>query len=84
MPASMTEHVCFGRIIEGMGNFSLLNRVDSTEKKEDESEAKPIPDLILSTEVIRKRNHEYKPERILNPLVNGIGAKSDNVEIKSQ
>lgn len=57
------EHTIFGRIIEGIEHFTALTRVDpSKEKKEGEEEEKP--DYILEAEVIRKRPHDYEPNRI--------------------
>ena len=57
------EHTAFGRVIEGMEHLSVLTRLDpNKEKKEGETE--PDPDLILGAEVIRRRDHQYQPERI--------------------
>jgi len=50
----------FGRIVEGMDVVEHLNRVNESEKKEDQ-ELKLVPDKILNAKVIRKRPHEYRP-----------------------
>jgi peptidylprolyl isomerase len=63
LPLDKSDHTAFGRIVEGIENFSALTRVDPSEKKE---EGTPVtePDFILSAEVLRKRDHPYEPERI--------------------
>jgi peptidylprolyl isomerase len=61
IPAS-SEHMIFGRVIEGLEHCCSFNRIDPTAKKE-EGEPEVLPDRILSAEVLRKRNHEYKPLR---------------------
>lgn len=55
------ELACFGRVIEGMGAISTLNRV-SIEKEKDAPPS--LPDSIIEAEVVRKRDHEYKPETL--------------------
>jgi cyclophilin family peptidyl-prolyl cis-trans isomerase len=52
------RHTCFGRIIEGLDVLARLQRIDpmGTGNKE--------PDKIVTAEVVRKRDHEYKPKKV--------------------
>jgi len=49
-------HTVFGRVIEGMEHIDALNRTEGVPAAE--------PDKILQAEVIRKRDHEYKPHKV--------------------
>lgn len=62
LPVDHGQYTVFGRVIEGMPHVSMMTRVDPTEKTEG-TRVLP-PDRILSTKMIRKRNHEYNVERI--------------------
>ncbi|MFO1066437.1 MAG: peptidylprolyl isomerase [Pirellulales bacterium] len=53
-------YTAFGRVVRNMDLLSDIVHVDPDEKGESESP----PDEILSTKVLFKRNHEYKPETI--------------------
>lgn len=59
----------FGRVISGMHNVAKLNRIDPKAKK-DESQPPPIPDEILSIEILDKRDHAYEPTRLSQPMIN--------------
>lgn len=50
------QHTAFGRVIEGMEVLSKLQRIDP-----NAGGPKPEPDKIVEAKVIRKREHEYKP-----------------------
>jgi|GEM_PF-202384 len=50
----------FGRVIEGMDTVEHLNRVNLSEKSE-ENERKLVPDRVLNAKVLRKRSHDYSP-----------------------
>ena len=49
------KHTVFGRVIQGMELASSLNRSDE--------KAGISPDTIIKAEVLRKREHEYKPTK---------------------
>lgn len=52
------KHTVFGRVIDGMDVLAELQR-----RKPDDKEALS-PDKIIKAEVIRKRPHEYEPEKM--------------------
>lgn len=52
-------HTVFGRVIEGMDVLGRLQLIDP-----DAPGPKPTPDRIVKAEVIRKRDHEYKPNKV--------------------
>lgn len=53
------KHTVFGRVIEGLDVLPKLQRVDPSGKG-----PKPELDKIIKAEVIRKRDHEYKPNKV--------------------
>lgn len=53
------RHTAFGRVIEGLDVLARLQRIDPQAEG-----TKPEPDKIVKAEVIRKREHEYKPAKI--------------------
>jgi len=59
------KHTVFGRVIEG---FDAMESISRTEYADEQGQQKEIPDVqpdyIISAEVIRKRNHEYKPRKV--------------------
>jgi len=52
------KHTAFGRVIEGMDVLGKLQKIDP-----DNKESRPDPDKMLKVEVVRKRDHEYKPNK---------------------
>jgi cyclophilin family peptidyl-prolyl cis-trans isomerase len=52
------KHTVFGRVVAGMDVLAKIQRRDP-----DESGPKPTPDKIIKAEVVRKRDHEYKPNK---------------------
>jgi len=50
------KHTAFGRVIEGMDVLAKLERIDP-----QGSGPQPQPDKIVEAKVLRKREHEYKP-----------------------
>lgn len=53
------KHTVFGRVVEGMDVLSKLQRIDPSAEG-----PKPEPDKMVKVEVIRKRDHEYKPHKV--------------------
>ncbi|HRX79581.1 MAG TPA: peptidylprolyl isomerase [Pirellulaceae bacterium] len=51
-------HTAFGRVIEGFDVMAKLERIDPDAKD------KPQPDRIEKIEVLRKRDHEYAPNKV--------------------
>jgi cyclophilin family peptidyl-prolyl cis-trans isomerase len=52
------HHTVFGRVIEGFDVLAKIQRRDPSRPNP------PPPDKIVKAEVIRKRNHEYKPNKV--------------------
>jgi len=52
------RHTAFGRVVEGMDVLAKLQRRDP------QAPSPPQPDKIVKAEVLRKRNHEYKPKKV--------------------
>jgi len=63
-------HTVFGRVIEGMENVGRLHAtfvIKETEKDQPPEEVNiesVVPDRILNAKVIRKRDHEYVPNKV--------------------
>jgi cyclophilin family peptidyl-prolyl cis-trans isomerase len=51
-------HTAFGRVVEGFEVLSKLQRIDPSAEK------KPQPDRIEKIVVLRKRDHEYVPNKV--------------------
>ena len=58
-PHLNARHTAFGRVIEGLDVLAKLQRIDP-----EAEGSKPDPDKIVKAEVIRKRDHEYKPTKV--------------------
>ena len=52
------KHTVFGRVIEGLDVLAKIQRRDP------QSEDAPPADKIVKAEVLRKREHEYKPHKV--------------------
>ncbi|HUG68121.1 MAG TPA: peptidylprolyl isomerase [Pirellulaceae bacterium] len=53
------RHTVFGRVVEGLGVLAQLQRRDPSQRG-----ALPAPDKIVKAEVVRKRDHEYRPTKV--------------------
>lgn len=63
------RHTVFGRVIQGMENAGRLQPTHRTKEEKDKPpEEVPIesitPDRILTAKVIRKRDHQYRPNKV--------------------
>ncbi|QDU25082.1 putative peptidyl-prolyl cis-trans isomerase [Anatilimnocola aggregata] len=52
------RHTAFGRVVEGFDVLAKLQRRDP------QAPTPPQPDKIVKAEVLRKRNHDYKPNKV--------------------
>ena len=66
---SLPAHTCFGRVIEGFDVLDAITRTHIDRSSPMERKEEPIPgitkDKIISAEVIRKRDHEYQPDKFV-------------------
>ncbi|MEZ6111026.1 MAG: peptidylprolyl isomerase [Pirellulaceae bacterium] len=53
------QHTAFGRVIKGMDVLARLHRIDPSSP-----DAAVEPSKIVRAEVLRKREHEYKPNKV--------------------
>ncbi len=61
-PQLNNEYTVFGRVLSGLAVLSNLNRIDPENK--DKNAAPVLPDQILTIEILYKRDHEYKPNKV--------------------
>ena len=64
------RHTVFGRVIKGMENAGRLLPTHETKEEKDKPPEEVViesvtPDRILTAKVIRKRNHEYRPNKVI-------------------
>jgi len=52
------RHTVFGRVVEGLDVLAALQR------RNPQQGGQPEPDRIVKAEVVRKRDHEYKPTKV--------------------
>lgn len=59
-------YTAFGRVTKGMHVLGILAKIDPEEDKEKkkDDESKEMPDEIIRIEVLNKRDHEYKPNKV--------------------
>lgn len=58
------KHTVFGRIISGQDVLESLVKTHQVDREGQEQEIPRVtPDYIISAEVIRKRDHDYKPRK---------------------
>ncbi|MEM9942995.1 MAG: peptidylprolyl isomerase [Planctomycetota bacterium] len=66
LPNLDSADTVFGRVIEGMEVVdSIRNTATLNDKEEDEIIDGSVPDIIKKATVIRKRNHDYKPNKVI-------------------
>ena len=53
------RHTAFGRVVEGIEVLGDIRKRDPSDRKG----SLPRPDKIIKAEVLRKRDHEYKPTK---------------------
>jgi cyclophilin family peptidyl-prolyl cis-trans isomerase len=53
------QHTVFGRVVEGMEILPLIHKVDPSDTKSNVE-----PTKIIKAEVLRKRDHEYRPNKV--------------------
>jgi cyclophilin family peptidyl-prolyl cis-trans isomerase len=59
------KHTVFGRIVSGQEVLeSLVKTHQLTREGEDKEIPDVTPDAIISAEVLRKRDHEYRPRKV--------------------
>ncbi len=61
------QHAVFGRIVEGievMNFFRVMNLMEEEQRKDPSNR----PDLIVSSKIIRKRDHDYRPTPVTGRL----------------
>ncbi|MDB4544954.1 peptidylprolyl isomerase [bacterium] len=58
------RHTCFGRIIAGMDVLAAVKKTHIPTPQTEQPIEGVQKDKIISAEVIRKRDHEYKPDKI--------------------
>ncbi|HMP80570.1 MAG TPA: peptidylprolyl isomerase [Pirellulaceae bacterium] len=61
------KHTVFGRVISGFDALETLNRTISVDSKTGATTPMEgvVPDRILSAEVVRKRDREYTPRKVI-------------------
>jgi cyclophilin family peptidyl-prolyl cis-trans isomerase len=57
------QYTAFGRVVQGIEVVGNLAQVNPDEKKK-EGAAPVVLDEIIEAKVVRKRNHEYKPNKV--------------------
>ena len=59
------RHTCFGRVTEGSRTLELLARTHTANPDGSEPELPGVvKDKIISAEVLRKRDHRYRPNKV--------------------
>ena len=61
------KHTVFGRVIEGADLLDQLERTAMTVNGRDQEFKNVSMDKIVTAEVIRKRDHDYKPRKVGDP-----------------
>lgn len=64
VPDLNTQYTAFGRITAGIEVLGNLVRVNPEAEEEEKKKPAGMLDEIISIEVLSKRNHEYKPNKV--------------------
>ncbi|MFM8572665.1 MAG: peptidylprolyl isomerase [Pirellula sp.] len=67
LPLADERNAVFGRVISGIEVLGLFKNVDLTDE-EARKDPSLRPDTIIRVEVIRKRDHEYRPTPVIGRL----------------
>ncbi len=57
------QYTAFGRIVKGMEVIGNLAQINPDEKKKEGEAPAAMLDEVIEAKVVRKRNHEYKPNK---------------------
>ena len=77
------QFTAFGRVIDGFDVIRSAKQISPQDPPPTEGVATKEPIRIIKAEVVRKRDHEYEPERITKAGINdilGSGEKSSQVD----
>lgn len=61
------QYTAFGRVTKGMHVLGILAKIDpdeDEEKKKKDGDNKVMPDEVIRIEILNKRDHEYKPNKV--------------------
>ena len=64
VPDLNSQYTAFGRITAGIEVLGNLVRVNPEAEEEEKKKPAGMLDEIISIEVLSKRNHEYKPNKV--------------------
>ncbi len=67
LPLADERNAVFGRVISGIETIGLFKIVDMTDEETRKDHSLRI-DTIIRTEVIRKRDHDYRPNPVIGRL----------------
>lgn len=67
LPLADERNAVFGRVISGIETLGLLKVVDLTDE-EARKDSSLRPDTVIRAEVLRKREHDYRPTPVIGRL----------------
>ena len=62
------KYTAFGRVVKGIEVIANLNKIDPQTKSKDSQSPRDEPDEILEIRVLSKRDHDYVPRKVENPI----------------
>ncbi|MCR9296141.1 MAG: peptidylprolyl isomerase [bacterium] len=62
------KYTAFGRVVKGIEVIANLNKIDPQNKSKDSQSPRDEPDEILEIRVLSKRDHDYVPRKVENPI----------------